>query len=673
MLFFTCETKGLPRNESENENEKRGSSARADSRYAAELGAMAEDFNQQNTDKYYGFICKASNDKLQICFAAYDSVIPADKVKEFLALLPGDPDASFTLKEITMKSFAGFAGEASRRNFIDDSNDVYYALDIDDISHGRRNSSFAERVITKNVSKAQLIKRANAVMCGETLAPELERIYAGGSSTVKGHPVHYMIQSDNRKVTEEIVEILVAALVANNRLVSRRYVSCKFNWDNSVDAEYRCLCKSAYGGAMVTTCDSKDSDDNEYASQGADIIIDVAEIARKSRNSLLTILCLPRKCDRMSELFLENIGEISFVTIHEEAAFEETAKDYLRSLAKQAGARPDIALYKAVEPGKGYLANDLELAFEKWFDRYLKTRVYKQYKVLETGNAHVAKAKPKGSAFSELNEMIGLSSAKEVIAQAIDFYKAQKLFSDMGIDKDRPAMHMVFTGNPGTAKTTAARLFARIMKDNGLLSVGDLREVGRADLVDRYVGGTAPRVKNCFKKAKGSVLFIDEAYSLVDDRDGLFGDEAINTIVQEMENARDDMVVIFAGYPDKMEGFLNKNPGLRSRIAFHINFDDYCADELCGILELMVKNHKMDLSGGVIEKLRPVFESAAVTPDFGNGRFVRNLFEKAKLKQASRLVKMDVGVVVKADIITLISDDFDAAAPAPPQTRRIGF
>jgi len=197
--------------------------------------------------------------------------------------------------------------------------------------------------------------------------------------------------------------------------------------------------------------------------------------------------------------------------------------------------------------------------------------------------------------------------------------------------------------------------------------------VGRADLVDRYLGGTAPRVKNHFQKAKGSVLFIDEAYSLVDDKDGLYGDEAINTIVQEMENARDDTVVIFAGYPDKMEGFLNKNPGLRSRIAFHVHFDDYSTAELCAILELMVKNHKMCLGEGAIEKAASIFASVARKPDFGNGRFVRNIFEKAKMKQAGRLVNMNVDSVTKKDLMTLVYDDFEAPPELKRDTRKIGF
>ena len=667
MLFFLCETKGIP------DSESRCADTKAAGAYAKELQSMTEDFNRLNIDNYFGFILKVTVEKLQVCFAAREDVIPGEKVREFLAPLQQGADTSFTLKEITMKNFTGYADNASRHNFIEDTDEVYCELGIEDISYNRRNSRFSERIITKKVSKAQLIKRAHAVLCMETLVPELERIYAGGSAAVKGHPVHYIVQSDDRKATAEIVEILMSALVANNRVISKRYVNRKFNWEDSVDSEYKSLCNSAFGGAMVVTCDTKDSDDNEFASRGSDIILDVAEITRKSKNNLLTILCLPRKCDHISEMFLESVGAISFVTIREQAVFEENAKEYLRSLAKQVGAKPDRALYKSIEPGKGYMADDLHLAFDRWFDKHLKTNVYQQYHALETADVNVAKAKPKGSSFRELSEMIGLSSAKEVITQAIDFYKAQKLFRDMGIDRDRPAMHMVFTGNPGTAKTTAARLFSRIMKDNGLLSVGGLREVGRADLVDRFLGGTAPRIKKNFAKAKGSVLFIDEAYSLVDDRDGLYGDEAINAIVQEMENARDDTVVIFAGYPDKMEDFLGKNPGLRSRIAFHINFDDYCSNELCAILELMVKNHNMVLDCGVIEKVRPIFETAALSKDFGNGRFVRNLFEKAKLKQASRLVRMDVGNVTKNDLATLICDDFEAQVTKTNTKRRIGF
>ena len=665
MLFYMCETKALP---GYTKHETRD----AEHQYAREQRAKVEEFNRENTGSYFGFINKISAEKTYICFASGENTIPDDMVKEFIVLLTGSTDLSYSLKEITMKAFAACAEESSRRDFADDSDDIFSALDIDDISHHNR-SSYSEGFISKPVSKAQLIKRANAILCGETLIPEIERIYAGTAASVKGHPVHYMIQCDDRKTSTEITDILMAALVTNNRVISKRYVTRRFGQEDSIGNEFRCLCKSTIGGAIVVICDTKDSDDTEFANRGADILTNFAVIARKHRNKLLSILCLPRKCDRMADVFLDNTGAMNFITIKEEVAFNDSAKAYMKKLAKQEGVTPDRGLYKAIEPGKGYSASDLELIFEKWFDKHLVNNVYIQYKAIGSAEARQSRSKPRGSAFSELDEMIGLASAKEVIKQAIDFYRAQKLYSDLGIDSERPAMHMVFTGNPGTAKTSVARLFARIMKENDLLSVGDLREVGRADLVDRFVGGTAPRVRGLFKRTRGSVLFIDEAYSLVDDRDGMFGDEAINTIVQEMENSREDMVVIFAGYPDKMEEFLCKNPGLRSRIAFHVNFKDYGIGELCDILELMVKNHKMSLGGGVIEKVTPILENALKNQDFGNGRFVRNLFEKAKLKQASRLVAMDVESVTKSDALTLISDDFEAPEEQRRSVNRIGF
>jgi SpoVK/Ycf46/Vps4 family AAA+-type ATPase len=218
-------------------------------------------------------------------------------------------------------------------------------------------------------------------------------------------------------------------------------------------------------------------------------------------------------------------------------------------------------------------------------------------------------------------------------------------------------MHMIFTGNPGTAKTTVARLFARIMRENGLLSKGHLVEVGRGDLVGKYVGWTAPTVQAKFKAAKGGVLFIDEAYSLVDDRDGSYGDEAINTIVQEMENHREDVVVIFAGYPDKMESFLQKNPGLRSRIAFHVPFADYSTEELCEIARHIGRAKGMNIDDGAIGKLKILFDTARLQGDFGNGRYVRNVFEQAKMNQASRLMERDLDTISDREISTITEED----------------
>ncbi len=211
------------------------------------------------------------------------------------------------------------------------------------------------------------------------------------------------------------------------------------------------------------------------------------------------------------------------------------------------------------------------------------------------------------------------------------------------------------------------------MKENELLANGEIYEVGRADLVGKFVGHTAPLVKKAFKRAKGGVLFIDEAYSLVDDRNGLFGDEAINTIVQEMENNRKDTVVIFAGYPDKMEQFLNKNPGLRSRIAFHIPFADYNETELCSIAQLIAKEKSLKLEDKAIIKLKEVFAQATLQSDFGNGRYARNVIEKAKMAQATRIVNMNCDDITDDDIITIKADDIEDVKKAPSKVIKLGF
>jgi AAA+ superfamily predicted ATPase len=234
---------------------------------------------------------------------------------------------------------------------------------------------------------------------------------------------------------------------------------------------------------------------------------------------------------------------------------------------------------------------------------------------------------------------------------------------------------MCFTGNPGSAKTTVARLLAQILRDHKVLANGHIIECGRADLVGKYVGHTAPIIKHRFIQARGGILFIDEAYSLVDDKDGMYGDEAINTIVQEMENSRNDVIVVFAGYPDKMEGFLNKNPGLRSRIAFHVPFADYNAEELYAITELLAKKSELTLSGNVKSKLIPLYERACQSNDFGNGRFARTMLEKATMRQASRLVAGDIDFLSSADLAVLYADDFvlEENAISAKAHRRIGF
>ena len=193
-------------------------------------------------------------------------------------------------------------------------------------------------------------------------------------------------------------------------------------------------------------------------------------------------------------------------------------------------------------------------------------------------------ATKRANAYQTLQDMIGLEKIKSLVNQILDNAKIQKIRAKLGLEQHKTGLHMVFTGNPGTAKTTVARLLAKILSQEGLLESGEFIECGRGDLIGEYVGQTAPKVQHQFRMAKGGILFIDEAYSLLDDYRKSYGDEAISTIVQEMENFRDDVIVIFAGYPDKMKTFLESNEGLKSRIAFRFT---YCATHFALFVELV--------------------------------------------------------------------------------------
>ena len=276
--------------------------------------------------------------------------------------------------------------------------------------------------------------------------------------------------------------------------------------------------------------------------------------------------------------------------------------------------------------------------------------------------SYVADEADTKDASNRLDSMIGLTSAKEVIAKAIASFKMRKLYNDMGLTSEKPSMHMVFTGNPGTAKTTTARLIAQIMKNEGILPSGNFVEAGRADLIAQYAGQTAPLVKKKFSEARGGVLFIDEAYSLCDSQLSGLGDEAINTIVQEMENHREDTVVIFAGYPEPMKEFLERNPGMKSRISFHIEFEDYTVDELCRITELIASDKHISLTPKAMDKLRMIYSVVSTSDDYGNGRFVRQILEDSMMNLAQRLMAMDINSLSKETLTTLEEEDIKYCA-----------
>ena len=236
----------------------------------------------------------------------------------------------------------------------------------------------------------------------------------------------------------------------------------------------------------------------------------------------------------------------------------------------------------------------------------------------------------------ELQALVGIRAAKDQVKKILAFAKMRKAMEENGKHLEPITLNMEFVGNPGTAKTTVARIVAGLLKEIGIITTGKFIEVGRADLVAQYVGQTAPMVQNVFQKAKGGVLFIDEAYSLLEERRGEFGDEAINMIVQEMENNRKDTIVIFAGYPDEMDEFFLRNPGLRSRVPFRVNFEDYNVEEMLDICKLEAFKKGFLTDDMADKKIMEICEKSVKNKNNGNGRFCRNLIETGVLNFAFR-------------------------------------
>lgn len=270
---------------------------------------------------------------------------------------------------------------------------------------------------------------------------------------------------------------------------------------------------------------------------------------------------------------------------------------------------------------------------------------------------HAIRPNGKSDILYEINQLIGLDTVKDEVGKVVNLARYQRRIRSQGATITPVSRHMVFTGNPGTGKTTVARTLSGIYKRLGVLSKGHLVEVDRAALVGGYLGQTAIKTNELIDKALGGILFIDEAYSLSSNSSSdQFGEEAINTLLKRMEDERDNLIVITAGYKEEMKGFINSNPGLRSRFSKYIQFDDYSAEELAMIFAQLLKKSGHTLSPECKDRLAFVFEAMDAMKDekFGNGRTVRNLYERVVENLANRLANAsqddDLFMIVPEDI-----------------------
>lgn len=253
-------------------------------------------------------------------------------------------------------------------------------------------------------------------------------------------------------------------------------------------------------------------------------------------------------------------------------------------------------------------------------------------------------------------DMIGLKPVKQRIRETAALLLVERARRSLGLSHQTPTLHMSFTGNPGTGKTTVALKMAGLLKRLGYVRKGHLVSVTRDDLVGQYIGHTAPKTKEVLKRAMGGVLFIDEAYYLYrPDNERDYGQEAIEILLQVMENNRDDLVVILAGYGDRMDQFFTSNPGFRSRIAHHIDFPDYSDDELLRIARHMLAEQNYTLSPSAETAFADYIARRRTQPHFANARSIRNAFDRARLRQANRLFESTSGAL-DADTLSRIEE-----------------
>ncbi|MCZ8513106.1 stage V sporulation protein K [Paenibacillus filicis] len=264
-----------------------------------------------------------------------------------------------------------------------------------------------------------------------------------------------------------------------------------------------------------------------------------------------------------------------------------------------------------------------------------------------------------GEIMKELDRMVGLDNVKELVFEIYALLRIAGMRAEVGLMANSQVYHMVFKGNPGTGKTTVARIIAKLLQTMGVLTKGHLIEVERADLVGEYIGHTALKTRELMKKALGGVLFIDEAYSLARGGEKDFGKEAIDTLVKAMEDHKNQFILILAGYSDEMEQFLQTNPGLPSRFPIQLDFPDYTVDQLMQIAELMVKEREYALTPATEMKIRQQImnEKQQSEMSFSNARYVRNLIEKAMRNHAVRLLNQHFSQPSKQELMTIRPED----------------
>lgn len=606
----------------------------------------------------------------------------------------------YNLTEITMGVFL----DKTNSNY-DQPKQLPRRLGLMVFDNGRNYHDY-EYIEHGKISINEAIKFCNSKQLSSDLKREIKRILSttnmNENTVYSGIPVQYVLVAESSKRQLMMKDILLKALITakrpNGHLVYDETIKAVYDDDEvKINTKNVNNIYSTYAGGTVAVTlanipdeDTKKSfpdDRTRFCIGSDDIPVDtglnmILDNMYKYRIDVQTIIATNKAGLSRLVKAAKNKPSPIIMVIREDECTKKAATKWLMSRMKKTkenAATATTDLIKLLFENDDTIIewDDLFDTYNHWFNMELLNKddydYYKKHGKLlcnmlnnekqqnEESMDNADKQNSTNEAFMELDRMIGLSTVKKVVRQIINVSVANKLYEQYNLKKmlHQPTMHMVFRGNPGTAKTSVARIIARIMKEKGILSKGKLIEVGRQDLVGAFVGHTAIKVHKVFERAMGSVLFIDEAYSLMDDRRGGFGDEAITTIVQEMENRRKDMVVIFAGYPNEMNKMISINPGMKSRIAHYIDFPDYSDKELLAIFNKFIEDRGMKIDEESTDIISSVITSANNTQRESNGRFVRNVMEKVMMRHDERMAMMNPDAIVLDTLLTLTSDDCD--------------
>ena len=483
-----------------------------------------------------------------------------------------------------------------------------------------------------------------------------------------GNMVHYVISSRSIEAASEMTEILVQNLLKANRISSRRMEIISeiepnlFRKNNHLEE----IIKNSYGGVIVLDLSEKfgfDPVDYVMASQYLEKLI------KKYRNQCLFVFTYDMDHPGFAYYLLPQLKRYMMtIMLREGTVDRKAAVDYMHRLiekseySKYAGQAQE---FMALFSGHKFSQTDVLRAYEQFEAWCLNKNILKAYDYNFSEDFLLDRNENEISVYEKLNNMVGLKIVKEQIDNIImaDIVEKERK-KRKGNDYQASSMHMIFGGNPGSAKTTVAKLFAGITKEKGILKSGAFVERGGMDL-DGI--GCVSAIREAFLAARGGVLFIDEAYAMK-------SDTAITVLLREMENHREDVIVILAGYNERMKAFMKRNEGLKSRIPYWIDFPDYTAEELCEITKLMLSRKQMIVTEAGMKKLKKNFDSVKESRDYGNERFARKMLEEAEMNLAERICQMDETEITTEVLTTIEESDIpDVPWEEGRQIKKIGF